>query len=60
MQIIPKKGAYVYGQEQGESGNVLAEKEESLEKVKELLCTLRTEGLTKEQALALIKEVYDQ
>ena len=36
------------------------EKEESLEKVKELLCTLRTEGLTKEQALALIKEVYDQ
>lgn len=38
----------------------LAEKEESLEKVKELLCTLRTEGLTMEQALALIKEVYDQ
>ena len=35
-------------------------KEESLEKVKELLCTLRTEGLTMEQALALIKEVYDQ
>ena len=60
LQIIPKKGAYVCGQEQGESGNVLAEKEESLEKVKELLCTLRTEGLTMEQALALIKEVYDQ
>ena len=60
MQIIPKKGAYVCGQEQGESGNALAEKEESLEKVKELLCTLRTEGLTMEQALALIKEVYDQ
>ncbi len=60
LQIIPKKGAYVCGKEQGASWNIQDEQEEDLKKVKELLCILRTKGLPKEQALALIKEVYDQ